>query len=157
MAICGGGQRTLSGRDRDGRAHGGGGGDHVVWTSTALDHGRLVAVLGSCRQTLQNRITKKTWERQRQEGHQGPTKPPFIAGARAGAVHPAVLLVSVLSHLLPTMIEGSFDTTHAADRIDKTLGRAETRVITQPRAGQRLGSPARGTPTPSAHHTDDRI
>ena len=55
---------------------------------------------------------------------------PLVVGAGAGAVHPAVLLVSVLSHPLSAVVEGGLDAAHTAQGVHCRLGRAEARVVT---------------------------
>ena len=63
----------------------------------------------------------------------------MAAGARA--VHPAVLLVAVLVHALPAVVEGRLDAAHAGGRVQGGLRRAEARVVAQP--GARQGSRGR--------------
>ena len=82
---------------------------------------------------------------------------PLGAGAGAGAVDPAVLLVRVLRHPLAAVVEGGLDAAHAGQGVHRGLGRAEARVVTQPARGQGGGRAARHTPTPPAHNTDDRL
>ena len=55
---------------------------------------------------------------------------PLVVGAGTGAVHPAVLLVSVLSHPLSAVVEGGLDAAHTAQGVHCRLGRAEARVVT---------------------------
>ena len=82
---------------------------------------------------------------------------PLVAGAGAGTLHPVVLLVRVLVQPLPAVVEGRLDAAHAGDAVHGGLGRAEAGVVAQPVGGEGGGAGAGRTPTPPAHHADDRV
>ena len=47
---------------------------------------------------------------------------PLVVAAGARAVHPTVLLVTVLVNTLPTVVEGRLDTAHAGEGVQGGLG-----------------------------------
>ena len=79
---------------------------------------------------------------------------PLVTGAGAGAVHPLLLLVTVLVQPLPAVVEGRLDAAHAGHRVQGSLGRAQARVVTQPGRGQGPRGGAGRAPTLPAPHAD---
>ena len=82
---------------------------------------------------------------------------PLVVAAGARAVHPTVLLVTVLVNALPTVVEGRLDTAHAGEGVQGGLGRAEAGVVAQPSTGESSRGCTRCTTTPAAAHADDRL
>ena len=82
---------------------------------------------------------------------------PLVTGAGAGAVHPLLLLVTVLVQPLPAVVEGGLDAAHAGHRVQGGLGRAQARVVTEPGRGQGPGGRAGRAPALPAPHADYRL
>ena len=82
---------------------------------------------------------------------------PLVVAAGARAVHPTVLLVTVLVNTLPTVVEGRLHAAHAGEGVQGGLRRAEAGVVAKPRTRQCSWGCTCCTPTAATAHADYRL
>ena len=82
---------------------------------------------------------------------------PLVVAAGARAVHPTVLLVTVLVNTLPTVVEGRLHAAHAGEGVQGGFRRAEAGVVAQPSTGESTRGCTSCTSTAATAHADDRL